>query len=237
MMEILTVNPSRRKGARRKAPSAAQKRARAAFAAMARARSKNPAKRRSRRRNPVAAAPSFMHRPKRRSNPIRHHKRRSARRRNPINVGSALRHPMATLMPALQGAVGATVVNTVLAKLPIPAVLMTGRVRYVTQLAAALAVGMIATKVGVRGAMAARMAEGSMTVTLHDAIKDIAGQAGLNLGGMGYYLPGYGANAVPSASGNAAPMLNGVGKYVTGPGSNVTQLRQGAMGRLKGFNF
>lgn len=60
MEEVLLLNPKRRTAARR-APSAAQKRARAAFSAMAKARSANPRRRKrkaSRRRsNPIAPIP------------------------------------------------------------------------------------------------------------------------------------------------------------------------------------
>ncbi len=240
MQELLIVNPARRPSKRRKAASPAQKRARAAFAKMSRARSANPAKRRSRK-----AVASFLHAPKRRksvarrANPIRH----SRRRRNPLSVNVGGVKPMGMLTPALMGALGAVAVNTIMGKLPIPAKLMTGNLQYVTRAAAAIALGMLAGKVGLKGGTAAQMAEGSLTVTLHDAITAIAAGQGINLSGMGYYLPGVGAQAVPSASGNAGRLM-GVGKYMTGPGArNVVPMTRGMAGlarqtnKKSGFNF
>lgn len=229
MEELLLVNPRRRRKSR-KGASPAQKRARAAFAAMARARRKNPSRRRK-------------HRARRRSSPVfanprvsRRHRRRSARRSNPIRLGSlrsSVTKPMAILTPALVGALGATAVNTALSKLPLPASLNTGRVRYLTQGAAAIILGMIAQKVGMKAALAAKMAEGSLTVTLHSAIQELGAQFGVNLGGMGYYLPGRAAVA-PAPGAAPAPQLGGVGKYVSGPGS-VTPIARG-MGRIaRGF--
>lgn len=230
MEELLIVNPARRPS-RRRNPSPAQKRARAAFAAMARARAKNPRKRRAarRRHNPMTldATPSrYAPAPKmtglvykRRRNPAKrravHHRRR---RHNPLNIGGGSMKPMHLLGNALVGAVGATVVNTALSKLPIPAVAMTGKMRYATQAVAAIGIGMLLSKVGPTKKYAAQMAEGSLTVTLHDLIKEVAAGAGMNLGGMGYYLPGVGVQAVPSASGNPGRMA-GMGKYLTGPGA------------------
>lgn len=177
--------------------------------------------------------------------------RSRARRRNPIStrrlsLRSAISRPASFLKPALTGAVGAIAVNTVMARLlpmllpaQLQATFMTGRVRYLTQGIAAIAVGVAAQKLGVSGRVAEKMAEGSLTVTLTDAIRDLSSQFGMPLGGMGYYLPGINVNrAVPSASGNPA-VLNGLrgrmGAYVTGPGSfpgNVTPMR-----RMAGLGF
>lgn len=140
--------------------------------------------------------------------------------------------------PALTGAIGAVAVNTVIARLPIPAMLNTGRVRYVTQGALAIGLGMLASRMGLGSGVAAKMAEGSLTVTLHQALVDIAAGAGMNLSGFGYYLPG---RAAMPPSGSAAPTpraMAGMGKYVTGPGSNVSVLpaRRG-MGNINSFKF
>lgn len=78
MAKMLLLNPKARRKTR-KAPSAAQIRARAAFAAMARARAgrSRPARRSAKRRgNPVA---SYRRR-------VASYRRRTARRRNPINM-------------------------------------------------------------------------------------------------------------------------------------------------------
>lgn len=221
MQELLLINPRKRATRRKstKAASPAQKRARAAFAAASRARA---GKKRTAKRRSHAPAVTLMSNPrKRRTHRSHAAKRHSRRHSNPIAGHSLLKKPLALLTPALMGALGATAVNTILGKLPIPAAAMTGKMRYVTQGAAAIALAMIASKLGVKGAMAAQMAEGSLTVTLHQAIVDISAGMGMNLSGMGYYLPGVGARAVPSPSANSAPMAmaGGVGKYLTGPGA------------------
>lgn len=230
MQELLIVNPSRRPSKRRKsskAASPAQKRARAKFAAMARARAgtkrrASPKRKSARRRS---AAPALMANPRSRRRSV------AKRRRNPVSrIGGKgmVKKAFALISPALMGAGGALIVNNVLARLPLPAAAMQGRMRYVTQGVAAVAIAAIAQKMGVKGSTAAQMAEGSLTVTLYDAIKDVAAGAGVNLsGGMGYYLPGVGArNAIPSPSASAARMAGGMGKYVTGPGArgNVMQM-------------
>lgn len=237
MQELLIVNPARRPSKRRKSTkraSPAQRRARAAFAAAARARSSNPKKRRARRR--AAPAISVMSNPRRRRRSVArkvHHRRR----RNPLHIGSV--KPMSILTPALMGALGGVAVNTILGKLPIPASMMTGRMRYVTQAGAALALAVLGSKLG-KSRYTTQMAEGSLTITLHQAIVDLASGAGMNLSGMGYYLPGYRPGAVPSPHANAGMMaMNGMGKYVSGPGSrNVVPMaapRQAMRGFAKNF--
>lgn len=235
MQELLVVNPSKRPSKRRKAASPAQKRARAAFAAMARARAgkKRTHRKAKRATSRKSTSLSIMSNPRKR----RHH----ARRRNPVST-SLVKKPMSILSPALVGALGATAVNTILAKVPLPASLNTGKMKYVTQGIAAIALGAVASKLGVRGSMAAQMAEGSLTVTLHQAITDIAGGMGMNLSGVGYYLPGYGVARGPSPGANPARMagMNGMGKYLTGPGaprSNVMPMPSPVKQTMRGFGF
>lgn len=159
-----------------------------------------------------------------------------------LSIGSALRSPVATLKPAAIGAVGAIAVNTamgrILPMIPGAPAFTAGRMRYVTQVMGALALAGLASKLRVIGpATAAKMAEGSLTVTMVDVIRDFAGQAGINLAGMGYYLPGYGVNATaPVPSGSARPArLAGVGQYLTGPGAgSVLPFRRSAMNGMRG---
>lgn len=224
MEELLIVNPRRR---RRKGRSAAQRAATRKLLAFNRAR-------RGARRNPVAALAN----PRRR----RRHRMSSRRyRRNPAafslrrfgTIGGQA--PMRIIQNAAIGAIGAIALNAVLSRLPLPATLMIGRTRYLTQGAVALGLGMLAANlkfVGVQ--MAAQAAEGALTVTLADAIKDFAAAAGFPLAGMGYYLPGIGVRAAPSASGRPGVQM---GKYITGPGSgNVTPLRR-TIGAMRAFSF
>lgn len=254
MQELLLVNPAKRPAKRRKtrkAASPAQKRARAAFAAAARARSKgvsvmaNPRKRRrtkrtarrtvARARNPAPRAYA--------------RKRRtvSRRRRNPIGTEK----PMQLITPAIIGAVGATVVNTLMAQIaPMLPASLTGsqNAQYLVNAAAALGLAMLAPHAGSKKQMVLQMAEGSLTVTLHSAIVSNTGGLGMTLSGyrkggrMGMYMPGMGAQAVPNAGGNPA-QLAGMNAYLTGQGSpqaRVQAARQVAMankGSMKGFGF
>lgn len=184
-----------------------------------------------------------------RSNPSR--RRRSSRRRSrgmlnlgagKLSIGSALRSPVATLKPAAIGAVGAIAVNTamgrILPMIPGAPAFMAGRMRYVTQVMGALALAGLASKLRVIGpSTAAKMAEGSLTVTMVDVIRDFAGQAGINLAGMGYYLPGYGVNATAPVPGGAArpARLAGVGQYLTGPGAgSVLPFKRSNMNGMRG---
>ncbi len=222
MQELMLIsNPAKRPSKRRKstkAASPAQKRARAAFAAAARARSTNPAKRAKRRvKRARTTGVTIMSNPRKRRTK-RTAVRARARRRNPISMGRI--KPMSLLQPALIGAVGAAAVNTILGKLPIPASAMTGNMKYLTQAAAALALAVIGSKVGGKSALFAQMAEGSLTVTLHQALVEGAGNMGMNLSGingMGMYLPGRQA-MMPSRNANPA-MLAGMSSYVSGPGA------------------
>lgn len=172
---------------------------------------------------------------KRRSNP--------RRRRNPIGTEK----PMQLLTPALVGAVGATAVNTMMSYIApsLPTSFTTGNMAYVTNIAAALGLAMLAPHAGSKKAMILQMAEGSLTVSLHSAIVGLSGGMGMTLSGMGMYMPGRGAQAVPRASGNPA-RLAGMGAYLTGNGSPQAQqqaIRQAQMasrtspGGMKGFGF
>jgi hypothetical protein len=142
---------------------------------------------------------------------------------------------MKIIQNAAIGAIGAVALNAVLSRLPLPMMLMTGRTRYLTQGAVAIGLGMLAANFKLVGApIAAQAAEGALTVTLADAIKDFAAAAGFPLAGMGYYLPGVGVRAAPSPG--ARPGVQ-MGKYVSGPGSgSVTPIRR-TMGAMKAFAF
>lgn len=177
MAQLMLINPRRRSAGRKKTRTAAQKRATAKLVALNKSR--------KRRSNPIAANP------KRRT--YRHAAassapRRSRRRSNPIS----LRNPVAMLMPALIGAGGALAVNAVVNYIPLPAMLTQGRMRYVTKFGIAVLLGTVGRKF--LGSKAEKMAEGSMIVTMTDALKDVVGGAtGLQLGenddGIAYYSP------------------------------------------------
>jgi hypothetical protein len=251
MQEIMLVNPAKRPSKRRKsrkAASPAQKRARAAFAAAARARSRkskehkvmaNPKRRRARKANP---ARRHHHVAVRKSNPAR--RVHARRRRNPLTINAK---PLALLTPALIGALGATVVNSVSNYLSpnLPASI-TGSttLKYLPNIAVALGLAMLGSKMGGKRAMVMQAAEGSLTVTLHQVIVDLSGGMGMTLSGMrgmrgmGVYMPGAGAR-LPNASGNAGQMA-GMNAYLTGHGSPQAaiqaQRQQALLNRARASN-
>lgn len=257
MPEILLVNPRRRKRskrarkARRRGRSAAQRAATARLLAFNKSRRSGsaPSKRRRRRgskarRHNRSQSTGVVIMSKRRRSRRRGSR---ARRRNPLNIQRTISGAKPILQRAFVGALGAVAVNTAMSRLfpmvlpaNLQALFMTGRARYLTQGVAALALGMVAQKAGVKAATAVQMAEGSLTVTLTDAIRDFAMQAGVPLGGVGYYLPGRRAMAAPPAGGNPA-RLNGMSAYVTGPGASqsVVPLRRnfGGVGFGPGRTF
>lgn len=248
MEELLIVNPSGRKRRKRGKKSSRRKGRRRSAAQRAATRKMLAANRRKGRKSGV------IHMAKRRSRRKGRKGRRRGRRRNP--VGMYLRNPRLRLgrvggrdvMPMVQnaftGALGAVAMTSVLSRLPLPAMLMTGKVRYITQGAVAIGLGMLAQMVGLKGALAAKAAEGALTVTLNDMVKEVAMDAGINLGGLGYYLPGVGVRAVPSASGRPSPQLGRLGRYVSGPGSGVPSSAPGSVvpirrgfGNVRSFGF
>lgn len=223
MEELLIVNPRRRRRSRKARARSGKRRSAAQRAATRRMIAANRARR--------GGSISFAANPRR---------RRRSYRRNPAallgNFGKInSQQPMRIIQNAAIGAVGAIVLNTVLSRLPLPAMLVTGRTRYLTQGITALGLGMLAARFKlVGGQMAAQAAEGALTVTIADAIKDFAATAGFPLAGLGYYLPGIGVQSAVPARG-ASPAMH-MGKYISGPGSgNVTPLRR--LGAMRAFAF
>ena len=192
MQQLLLVgNPAKRRRRSTKAPSPAQKRARAAFAAMARARAgkarKNPT--RKRRAKSARATSSSVtirsnpvkHRRTRRAAPAKHHRRA---RRNPISSGS-MRGITATLKSAAVAAGGAIGIDVAYgfiasylpASMQTPADATTGAINYTyyaAKGAAAVGLGMLLRK-AIGASRAAQVVEGSLTVTMHDAMKQFIG--------------------------------------------------------------
>ena len=179
----------------------------------------NPKKRRV-RRNPkarkAASTRSRVRAVRRNPAPRRH----ARRRRNPIGLGSARTGDL--FKSALVGALGATAVNTILANLgsALPASLTTGNMSYVTRAALSVAIAMIGRKSGKAG-LFAQAAEGSLTVTMHDAIVSLSAGAGMSLAGgrMGMYMPGRVSQVVPTAGARAGQTMSGMSAYLTGGGS------------------
>jgi len=224
---LLVGNPARRRTRKaraksRKAPSAKQLAARRKFAAMARARA---GKRRAAKRTSVTVM---------RSNPVkrrRHVAKRShavARRRvrrNPISSAS-LRNVTSLLKTSATGAAGAIGVDVLMGLVQryLPAAIATpndsaGGVNYgyyAAKGALAVVASMGAAKV-IGAATAARIAEGSLTVTLHGLMARLIA-ANMSSVPLGMYT---GARLGNSPGGkvlnmNANRPLRGVGAYVSG---------------------
>jgi len=215
MEELLLINPHKRGARRRKARTPAQRRATARMLAANRSRRAPVAKRRrARRHNPapvVYAANPAPRRHRRRAAPLAAlHRTQRRYRRNPAPRMAGV---MGMAKNAFQGAIGATVVNTVINFVPLPAVMKTGRMMYVSQGLLAVLLGVFGRKV-MPGNMAAKMAEGSLTVTMHSAIKDVVGGMvpGMNLG---YFPGGYVSGGIPGVS--SAPAPAALAEYLNQP--------------------
>jgi hypothetical protein len=215
MHEMLILNPAPRKKARksRKAPSAAQKRARAAFGRAAKARaakrrsvavsvSANPRKRRVKRRasNPVAR--SYTRRVRR--NPVR----AARRRRNPISAGAMggglfnLRSYIAPLKDAAVMGAGAVAVDVGFGYLnrflPPVARVMPNKVGAgdVVKMLLTVAIGKVLDK-PTRG-LSKKAAMGSLIVQMRDVTLKLmpasmgsAAATAATVNGVGFVSPGY----------------------------------------------
>lgn len=219
MQELLLVNPrGRAKG--RKTRTAAQRAATKRLVAFNRARNSPTTKRALKRRVIARARPVAGYFP----NPAKRRRSRvggiarTVRRykRNPSTAPGANITNM--LMTSLQGAGGAIAVNTILNYIPLPDMLKTGNMKYLVRGAAAIMLGIAGRRV-LPARVATNMAIGSLTVTMHDAIREVAGNLipGVTLGGVGYYTGGYPVTAAPAALSAPAPArgraMAGIGMY------------------------
>lgn len=89
------------------------------------------------------------------------------------------------------GALGALAVDLALAKLPLPAMLTSGNMKLITKTGLAIAVGVIAGKMGKRD-LGHKMAIGAITISAYEALRGmVGGSLGLNaitdINGMGFY--------------------------------------------------
>lgn len=113
--------------------------------------------------------------------------KRRTYRRNPISRKGI----MESVMPAAQGALGATLLDLAMGYLPIPETVKAGPMRHVVKGVAAIGLGILAKNI-VKGQTAANLANGALTVIMHDAIKEQGTKMGLPLAGydeIGYYNP------------------------------------------------
>lgn len=206
MEELLLINPRKRGTAKRRGTrTAAQKRATARLVAANRARGRAPARRRVKHRSPAVYAANPVHRRRRTARKVHHAARRHYKRNPAMRTGNL----MQLLTHSFQGALGATLINTAYNFVPLPAMLKTGNLQYVSKGALAVLFGMF-----VKNRMVAEMVKGSLTVTMHDAIKDIAGTM---IPGMplGYYSGGQ--TMLPPGM-RAAPAPSALSEYINRPG-------------------
>lgn len=141
---------------------------------------KRPTRRRARRRNPAPA-------------------RRRRRRSNPRMTGAKVQRQLTT---ATTGAVGALALDIALAYIPLPANLQTGIVGKAVKGLGAIALGVVANRLGVKAENANRMAEGALTVQIHGIGKELLTQFAPGIAmsayvgdeALGYYGSGWNPN-------------------------------------------
>lgn len=143
----------------------------------------------------------------------KHHRRRAARRHNPISIKGALARPMGVLIPALAGAAGACAVNGAVNSSYMPDSLKTGNMLYLTKGALALLIGTFGPKLPVVGKFAHKAAEGALTVLATDIAKQVALEKfNVNLSGVGFVNPARIVSSVPAGNVRALSMYTrGVG--------------------------
>lgn len=203
--QALLVNPRRRRRARKKVARRRPARRRPA------ARRAAPRRRRpARRRNPIGPYARNPRRRRRRSgvgmyvsNPRKRRTSRRRYRRNPTMRGIFNQ----LVMPAASAAGGALALDFLWSFIPIPPAIKDGAMRHVAKGLGAVVLGQVVGMVGNKR-LGDTMAMGALTVTFHNAFKELAAQymPNVNLSGVGYY----------SAGANAG-YDSGLGYYVQSP--------------------
>ena len=136
------------------------------------------------------------------------------------------------LMPSVQGAAGAMVLNMALAYLPLPMNLKSGPMGILTRGITSILIGVVGENFRVTRGWAGPMAQGALTVTMYNAMKTYiapmlpmpVGEASAYEGdGMGYISPGAIVGGVGEymESGDMGAYVSGgdLGAYVSGPGT------------------
>lgn len=244
MPQILLVNPSPRKGTKRKSASkgkaimatrkkartAAQKRATAKLVAGNRARRKAPARRPARaaapkrRRTAVArtAAPK-RRKYKRSTTAAASSAGRVLRYRRPNPIGDFVKD---TLIPSAVGGAGALALDVAVAALPLPAAMKTGPMAPLVKVAGAVGLGMLAGQFLGRKT-GEQVAAGALTVTMYNFAKVTLNRlSGGKIPGLamypGDYMGEYVSDAEQIGYDNSAQQWGdptapeGVGNYMSG---------------------
>jgi hypothetical protein len=216
-MEMLFVNPKKRgkrKMARRRKMSALQRK----YFGKRRTR-RNPSRRRShhrrvhrvhhrRRRNPESRTTR-----RRAARAGWRHRRRHHRRRNPISLRP--RGIMGQITGALPGTFGALGLDILLGVLPIPATWKAGTLGYVTKIAGAIGLGMLANTTRlVSSHTAGQMTQGALTVMFHGILRDFIATNVPSVP-LGMYMA---PKALPVMAGLGGsgynPTMHGLGAYL-----------------------
>lgn len=102
--------------------------------------------------------------------------RRSMRRRTRRNPSTrGIKGMMKTVAPSMAGGAGALSLDILMGYLPLPDMVKTGPISYVTKAALALGLGMVAGNF-VKKETAGQLATGALTVVAYNAMKDAAGR-------------------------------------------------------------
>lgn len=199
---------------------------------------RRPAVRRRRRRNPTAARSVARYTGgrvgvTRRANPRRSYRRRPTRgrrslrayRRNPGGGRMTMRSVMNQIVvPSFQAGLGALALDMAWGFVPVPLEWKVGNLRHVVKGGGAIVLGMVAQQL-LGAQMGRNIAMGALTVTFHDAMRDMVSQFAPNIP-LGYIAPAvnagdYGGEQTYNYPGGD-PMLQGqgMGYYVEGgPGA------------------
>lgn len=212
MAELLLVNPRKRK--KRRKMSALQRKY------FGKRKGSSGVKRRRRRRTTSVFAARRTNPRRRRSHGVSHY--RSRRRRNPSLRGLNLKGITGSIVPTIKagllGAAGA-LGNDLLfgyTKSYLPASVQTGVQRHAVKALYAVLVGVLGNVV-MRG-KGRDLANGAMTVVLHDALKEqlMTAVPSLPLGDYFSFAPAIGYDYEP-----ALPLSTGIGQYMTGGNSGM----------------
>lgn len=146
-------------------------------------------------------------------------RRKSRSRSRSMLARGSVQRPLTLLVPAAIGAGGALAVNGLVNYVPLPDMLKTGRMIYLTRFGLAVALGVFGRQLPVIGRYATDMARGAMIVTMTDLGKELSLQTGVNLSGTGYVGPSRIVSRQRNGNGrpgNVVRMLprSGTGMYV-----------------------
>lgn len=168
--QLLLINPSRRRKARKSGKRRARKSAR--------------------RSNPVRA---LRVRSRRRRSPVKSYRARARRRRNPLSLSGMKSGVMGHALGALMGAGGAIANDALMTYVPMPAMFKTGPLSILAKAVSAFGVGYLAS-FGIGKQRGAQLTAGALTVLAYQVVKPMVNTvmplADTDIEGLGYYSPG-----------------------------------------------